>query len=132
MGTPGGSSGRGASYYRVGIPPLWAKKMGITKGDRDIRLAFDCEKVVIEKTEKIIREKEEADLESLLFLIYTKINDLMKPVPLVTKSLGSGIGYNSINILWKKRTSGSFSILHKTKKATYCIIGEQRNGSPIY
>lgn len=49
MGSPGGNAGKGASYYRVGIPPVWAQAMGVTSEERDLLLTFDGERVIIEK-----------------------------------------------------------------------------------
>ena len=49
MGNPGGNAGKGASYYRVGIPPIWAQMMGVSSEDRDLLLTFDGKRVIIEK-----------------------------------------------------------------------------------
>lgn len=49
MGNPGGNAGKGASYYRVGIPPIWAQMMGVSSEDRDLLLTFDGKQVIIEK-----------------------------------------------------------------------------------
>lgn len=49
MGSPGGNAGKGASYYRVGIPPVWAQTMGVSSEDRDLLLTFDGKRVIIEK-----------------------------------------------------------------------------------
>ena len=49
MGSPGGNAGKGASYYRVGIPPIWAQMMGVSSDDRDLLLTFDGKRVIIEK-----------------------------------------------------------------------------------
>lgn len=49
MGSPGGNAGKGASYYRVGIPPVWAQMMGVSYKDRDLLLTFDGKRVIIEK-----------------------------------------------------------------------------------
>ena len=49
MGNPGGNAGKGASYYRVGIPPVWAQMMGVSSEDRDLILTFDGKRVIIEK-----------------------------------------------------------------------------------
>lgn len=49
MGNPGGNAGKGASYYRVGIPPVWAQMMGVSSEDRDLLLTFDGQRVIIEK-----------------------------------------------------------------------------------
>ena len=49
MGSPGGNSGKGASYYRVGIPPVWAQMMGVSSEDRDLIISFDGKRVIVEK-----------------------------------------------------------------------------------
>lgn len=49
MGSPGGNAGKGASYYRVGIPPVWAQMMGVSSEDRGLLLTFDGKRVIIEK-----------------------------------------------------------------------------------
>ena len=49
MGNPGGNAGKGASYYRVGIPPVWAQMMGVSAEERDLLLTFDGKRVIIEK-----------------------------------------------------------------------------------
>ena len=49
MGNPGGNAGKGASYYRVGIPPVWAQMMGVSSEDRDLLLTFDGQRVIVEK-----------------------------------------------------------------------------------
>ena len=49
MGSPGGNAGKGASYYRVGIPPVWAQAMGVSSEDRDILLTFEGNRIIIEK-----------------------------------------------------------------------------------
>ena len=51
MGNPGGNAGKGASYYRVGIPPVWAQMMGVSSEDRDLLLTFDGKRVIIEKAQ---------------------------------------------------------------------------------
>ena len=49
MGNPGGNAGKGASYYRVGIPPVWAQMMGVSSEDRDLIISFDGKRVIVEK-----------------------------------------------------------------------------------
>lgn len=49
MGSPGGNAGKGASYYRVGIPPVWAQAMGVSSEDRDLLLTFEGNRIIIEK-----------------------------------------------------------------------------------
>ena len=51
MGSPGGNAGKGASYYRVGIPPVWAQMLGVSPEDRDLRLTFDGKRIIVEKAE---------------------------------------------------------------------------------
>lgn len=49
MGSPGGNSGKGSSYYRVAIPPVWAQQMGITQDERVVKLTFDGKRMIVEK-----------------------------------------------------------------------------------
>lgn len=49
MGKPGGNAGKGASYYRVGIPPVWAQALGVSSESRDLLLTFEGNRVIIEK-----------------------------------------------------------------------------------
>lgn len=49
MGNPGGNASKGASYYRVGLPPVWAQQLGVTPDDRDILLSYDGQRITIEK-----------------------------------------------------------------------------------
>lgn len=51
MGSPGGNASKASSYYRVGIPPIWAKQMGITSENRNILLRFDGKSILIEKAD---------------------------------------------------------------------------------
>lgn len=45
----GGNAGKEALVYRVSIPSAWAKQLGITKGDQDLKVTFDGKKIVIER-----------------------------------------------------------------------------------
>jgi len=48
--SPGGNASRNAIGFRVTIPTLWGKEMGISKDDRKIQLTFtEDRKIIIEK-----------------------------------------------------------------------------------
>ena len=49
IGSPGGNASKGSSYYRIGIPPVWAQGMGISAEDRDLLLTFNGETITIRK-----------------------------------------------------------------------------------
>ena len=46
---PGGTASAGAFTYRVTLPNLWVKAMGITKDDREMIVSFDGETITIKK-----------------------------------------------------------------------------------
>lgn len=47
---PGGNASKNAKAYRVTIPPLWAKHIGITEDNRTISISLlDENKIMIEK-----------------------------------------------------------------------------------
>lgn len=46
---PGGNASKGSEGYKVGIPTTWAKKIGLTKDDRDITISFDGKEIKIRK-----------------------------------------------------------------------------------
>lgn len=41
--------GSGSTTYRLAIPTDWIRKMGLNKGDRDVKLTFIDNKITIEK-----------------------------------------------------------------------------------
>lgn len=47
--SPGGNAGKNAEGFRINIPTVWARTMGITKNDRDVILSFENNKITIEK-----------------------------------------------------------------------------------
>lgn len=49
IGKPGGNSSKNAKNYRIGIPSIWAQALGITPEDKTVTIAFDGERIVIEK-----------------------------------------------------------------------------------
>ena len=51
----GGNAGKGAYSYRVSFPSAWAKAWSVTREDRDVAMAFDGERVVIERVKKVYR-----------------------------------------------------------------------------
>lgn len=42
-------SGSGSTSTRVTIPITWLKEMNITKDDRQVKVTFDGEKIIIQK-----------------------------------------------------------------------------------
>lgn len=47
----GGNASKDSKKYRVGIPTIWAKQMGLSEDNRDLVLSFDGECITI-RTEK--------------------------------------------------------------------------------
>lgn len=42
-------SGSGSNTFRVTLPAVWIRKMGLSETERNLKLSFDGEKIVIEK-----------------------------------------------------------------------------------
>lgn len=51
IGKPGGNASKGAKNYRLSIPSVWARQMGITPEDKTVSIFFDGKRIIIEKTE---------------------------------------------------------------------------------
>lgn len=50
--SPGGNASMGAIGFKVTIPTLWGKDMGITHEDRTVLLSYtDDKKIIIERLE---------------------------------------------------------------------------------
>lgn len=47
-----GTASKSALITRVTIPVAWAKQMNITQEEREIKLIFDGENIIIEKNKK--------------------------------------------------------------------------------
>lgn len=47
--TPGGTASKKSSTYKVSLPSVWIKEMGITDSDRQIELTFDGTTIMISK-----------------------------------------------------------------------------------
>lgn len=45
----GGTSGQGGYTTRVTLPILWIKQMGISQEDREVKISFDGNRIIIEK-----------------------------------------------------------------------------------
>ncbi|UPQ86105.1 AbrB/MazE/SpoVT family DNA-binding domain-containing protein [Ignavigranum ruoffiae] len=45
----GGTAGQGSYNYKMTIPSAWAKEMGITKEDRELKVYFEKNKIIVEK-----------------------------------------------------------------------------------
>lgn len=47
INTAGGTAGPGGRTYRVALPPVWVKQLGITETNREILLQFDGESITL-------------------------------------------------------------------------------------
>lgn len=45
----GGTASKNGMTYRLTIPTLWAKSIGITPEDRQVKISFNGQKITIEK-----------------------------------------------------------------------------------
>ena len=50
IGSPGGNASKGSQYFRVTIPPKWAKALGISREERSLQMSFDGETILLRKT----------------------------------------------------------------------------------
>lgn len=48
----GGNASPKSLNYRITIPSLWAKEMGISKKDKSVKVTFDGEEITIRKDQK--------------------------------------------------------------------------------
>ena len=48
-GNPGGNASKGAMRYRLQVPTSWMRAMGVTAEDRELKLEFDGEKIILKK-----------------------------------------------------------------------------------
>jgi|SRR5690625_2515029 len=71
IGKVGGTAGKGSLNYKMTIPSKWANELGITKDDRDLKVAFDGKKITVEKdvTKKLggIEMKKDLTVKNLYF-----------------------------------------------------------------
>lgn len=51
IGKPGGNASKGAKNYRISIPSMWARQMGIAPEDKIVSISFDGQRIIIEKIE---------------------------------------------------------------------------------
>lgn len=51
---PGGNASKGAFGYHINIPTAWVTAIGCGPGERDCKLTFDGEKIIIEKSKKAV------------------------------------------------------------------------------
>ena len=47
INTAGGTAGPGGKTYRVPLPPVWVKQLGITETNREVLLQFDGESIIL-------------------------------------------------------------------------------------
>ena len=45
----GGTAGKDSVNYRVSLPAPWIKDMGLSEENRELKLEFDGEKIIIKK-----------------------------------------------------------------------------------
>lgn len=48
--SPGGTSSKNAEKFRLNIPTAWARDMGITKKEKDVKLSYQNRRIIIEKS----------------------------------------------------------------------------------
>lgn len=48
----GGTASKGSESFRISVPTVWVKALGLSKENRDIILSFDGEKIIVEKAEE--------------------------------------------------------------------------------
>lgn len=88
ISSAGGTAGAGCKTYKLSLPSAWVKELGINDGDRQVKLSFDGEKVVISRKLSMDEFKERAlaenhtvysieyyDDEKLCSLIYADFTD---------------------------------------------------------
>lgn len=51
IGKPGGNASKGAKNYRISIPSMWARQMGIAPEDKTVSISFVGQRIIIEKIE---------------------------------------------------------------------------------
>lgn len=49
VGKAGGNAGTNSLNYKISIPSAWAAALGVSLEDRELKLTFDGEKIIIEK-----------------------------------------------------------------------------------
>lgn len=47
--SPGGTSSKNAEGFRLNIPTVWARDMGISKEDRNVTISYENKRIIIEK-----------------------------------------------------------------------------------
>lgn len=58
----GGTAGKGANTYKLTLPSVWIKEMGINEFDREVELSFDGNTITISKrmtTDEFVSAKQE-------------------------------------------------------------------------
>ena len=49
VNVPGGTASKGSKTYKISLPTSWIEQLGIDSTDRNVELAFDGEKITIQK-----------------------------------------------------------------------------------
>lgn len=49
VGKAGGNAGTASLNYKISIPSAWAAALGVSPGNRELKVTFDGEKITIEK-----------------------------------------------------------------------------------
>ncbi len=52
INSAGGTAGPQGKSYRIALPPVWAKELGLSEKSRDVLLQFDGESIVIRRAAK--------------------------------------------------------------------------------
>lgn len=68
----GGTAGKGANTYKLTLPSVWMKEIGISENDREVELSFDGKTIAIAKrltTDEFVSAKREQG-HSLMKLLY--------------------------------------------------------------
>ncbi|MDO4454430.1 MAG: hypothetical protein Q4B90_08045 [Eubacteriales bacterium] len=46
--SPGGTSSKNAEGFRLNIPTVWARDMGISREARDVKISYENKRIIIE------------------------------------------------------------------------------------
>lgn len=57
IGKSGGNSSKNTLNYKMTIPNKWAQDMGITQEDRELKVTFKDNKIIVEKSWLLVTSK---------------------------------------------------------------------------
>lgn len=66
IGSAGGTAGAGSKTYKLSLPSAWINELGINEDDRQVKLSFDGQKIVISRKCSMDEFKEQALAENHL------------------------------------------------------------------